>query len=485
MQPMVEVVPTQEGKGKVLFHFHPGQERVMASHKRIVLALAGNQSGKTELAPPWLWREMRRKGPGDYLVASPSYPLMDKKLLPAFQRFFHTYLQLGDYKGQSKVFRFTEEGSLRLHGRVCDEPTNIFFGHAQDPDSLESATYKAAVIDEAGQKAFRLGSYEAIMRRLSIHQGRLLIPTTPYDLGWLKQRIYDPWDQARKNGQPHPEIDVINFKSIENPAFPREEYLRAKRDLPPWRFHLFYDAIFTRPAGQIYHCFETALHVIPRRSIPDHWPRHFGLDFGPVNTACVMLAEELNTLHEPTGRLLAYREYHPGEKRTPEQHVLAIMAGDSSRGIPPEPRMPHCVGGSHSEDEWRDDFGGAGLSVFAPPIKEVEVGIDRVFATIQRGELLVMNDLVELLDELESYSREVDEAGNVGEKIDEPNIYHLCDSLRYILADVRPGGGLLDIPLPPREAASVMSHAPASVMGVRGEDWDEDKGTGINWGQFE
>src|SRR5436305_14072646 len=103
-------------------------------------------------------------------------------------------------------------------------------------------TGKAAWLDEAGQKKFRVGSYDAVQRRMAIHQGRILITTTPYDLGWLKQRIYDPWQAGDER------IDVIRFESIENPAFPREEYDRAKRELPRWKFDLFYRAIFTRPA---------------------------------------------------------------------------------------------------------------------------------------------------------------------------------------------------------------------------------------------
>src|SRR5262249_10213787 len=153
----------------------------------------------------------------------------------------------------------------------------IYFGHATDPDSLESATAKAAWLDEAGQKKFKLGSFEAVQRRLSIHLGRALITTTPYDLGWLKQKIWDPWKAADGN---HPYIDVIRFDSTENPAFPQEEFERARASLPRWKFDLYYRAIFTRPAGMIYDCFDDTVHKIPRFKIPDDWPRFLGLDFG-------------------------------------------------------------------------------------------------------------------------------------------------------------------------------------------------------------
>ncbi len=53
-------------------------------------------------------------------------------------------------------------------------PSRILFGYATDPESLESATAKAAVLDEAGQKKFKVGAWQAILRRLALHQGRAL-----------------------------------------------------------------------------------------------------------------------------------------------------------------------------------------------------------------------------------------------------------------------------------------------------------------------
>ena len=68
--------------------FLDGQWRAMESLKRFILVLAGWQSGKSEVGPPWLLNEMCIKGPGDYLVASPTYPLMEMKVLPIFRRLF-------------------------------------------------------------------------------------------------------------------------------------------------------------------------------------------------------------------------------------------------------------------------------------------------------------------------------------------------------------------------------------------------------------
>ena len=119
----------------------------------------------------------------------------------------------------------------------------IILRSAQSEGGLESATALTAWLDECGQDKFKLSDWEAVLRRLSLTEGRVLGTTTIYNLGWLKSQVYDRW----KNGDP--DFDVIQFKSIENPAFPMEEYRRAKRTPPLWKFRMFYEGESDRPAG--------------------------------------------------------------------------------------------------------------------------------------------------------------------------------------------------------------------------------------------
>src|SRR5687767_14639863 len=66
------------------FAFHKGQLRAWESAKRFPLVLAGTQSGKTAFGPVWLYREIERRGHGDYLVVTPTYPLLKLKALTDF-----------------------------------------------------------------------------------------------------------------------------------------------------------------------------------------------------------------------------------------------------------------------------------------------------------------------------------------------------------------------------------------------------------------
>lgn len=454
----VVACPDRPPAAKLRFHLHRGQLCAWQSGKRFVVVLAGTQSGKTSFGPVWLWHEIQLRGPGDYLVVTPTYPLLTKKALPEFLRLFRRQLNLGEYHTQQKIFTFSADGCMKMFGYVPEEPTQIFFGHATDPESLESATAKAAWLDEAGQKKFRLGSWEAILRRLSIHEGRVLITTTPYDLGWLKQLLWDPWVAANHD---HPLIDVIRFDSTENPAFPPAEFERARTSLPAWKFDLFYRARFTRPAGLIYSNFNELTHKMKRIAIPPEWMRFVGMDFGGVNTAALFFAEERIGV-SPTGRFICYREYRAGE-RSAAEHVYHMLKG--------EPRVPVCVGGSKSEGQWRREFaaGGTvngehvpGMPVHGPVISKgdmesiVETGINRVFAAFSQNKLVFFDDLPGILDELGSYSRELDETGEPTEKIEDKETYHLLDALRYLV-------GYLQFDKP----KAVMPNSPTARPGLK------------------
>lgn len=395
---------------KVRYRFHPGQWQAWNSTARQICVLAGTQGGKTSFGPPWLYREMQTAGPGDYLVVTPSFVLLDKKALPEFRRLFEDYLAIGRYVGSpSRRFEVSDAGQKHLWGDSgAAYKATVWFGFASDPDSLESATARGAWLDEAGQPSFKAESYEAIMRRLAIHVGRILITTTPYCWGWLKERFVD---------RPAPDVDLIHFESIMNPAFPREEWERARRDLPPWRFDMFNRARFTRPAGLIYASFDYERHTRPPRPIAADLPRYMGLDFGGVNTAAVFIAQE------PDGTLVLYREYHAGDA-TAAGHVAALMEG--------EPGEAEAFGGAPGEQQWRDEFTAAGLRVRRPIVGDVEVGINRVYRLFAEGRLIVQDNCTGVLDELATYSRVTDDEGRPLEAIADKSHFHRLDALRYV-----------------------------------------------------
>ena len=410
------IKPLYQIEGDTLkVNLHPGQRLTYDSKRRFVFMLAGAQGGKTEFGPIWMYREMQLKGSGDYLVVSTSYPIQQKKVVPAYVAFFKTVLGIAEYIKSDRTLKVTDrDGSEYI----------IFFGSADRPDSLESATAKAAHLDEVGQDSFRLSSWEAIQRRLSIHQGRVLGTSTLYNLGWLKHQVYDRWEAGDTD------YDVIQFDSIENPAFPLEEYQRAKDTLPSWKFDLFYRGRYARPAGMIYNAFDDDVHKVKPFDIPIEWPRHVGIDPGGVNTATLWLAEDVDR-----SAYYVYRSTLTGGKSTKEHCETVLKYAEKERVL-------SWCGGSRSEEQFRRDWTREGVNVRECPVIDVESGIDRVISLFKQGRLFIIDNESnrQLLDEIGTYSRILDDRQEPTEKIKDKEKYHVLDSLRYIVSYVVDSG---------------------------------------------
>ena len=418
--PFREIVTDETGAQRLILHLHSGQTRAWESKKRFVMIICGTQWGKTSFGPHWLQREIQEKGSGDYLAITATYPLLKLKMQPEFLYVFDTLQGLGKWKEADKVYE--------SHERERGGPAwRVIFGSATNPESIESATAKAAWCDECGQHQFQRQAWEAVLRRVAITQGRILGTTTLYEFGWFKAEVYDKWRAG------DPDIEVIQGDSLANPAFPRDEYERALTTMPRWKFNLFYRGIFEKPAGLIYDSFDESICCIPRFTLPQSWPRYVGHDFGSNNTAALWYAQD-----PVTGWLYAYRAYLAGGLSAFDhaQKFKALSQGET---------VVKRVGGSHTEEGWRESFRAAGWPISEPRQRDVEVGIDLVYGWHKRNALFVFNDVVLYLDELLSYSRKLDDRYQPTLEIDNKSRYHILDCARYILGDFGPervlGGG--------------------------------------------
>lgn len=390
---------------KLTVNLHAGQTKAHDSIKRQVFIIAGTQSGKTSYEPIWLEREIREKGEGDYLAVTATYDILKLKFLPELQNYF-VHLWGWQYSASEKTI--WREYKPRMF-------TRIIMRSADAEGGLESASAKGALFDECGQDSVKVGAYEAIMRRLSLSQGRLLGGTTPYNLGWLKTQIYDRWTRGNSD------IEVIQFKSTMNPTFPLAEYERARDTLPTWKFEMFYNGNFSRPAGMIYEDFSQN-HIIPDFNIPSTWSRYLGVDFGAVNTAKLWIAQD-----PESGLFYLYREALEGNKSTNEQVQSVLMYNEKNL---------LAWGGAKSETQQRMDWGTAGLHIAEPRISDVEAGISRVIGLLKEKKLYVFSSCTGVIDEFGRYARELDSNGQPTEKIKDKNTFHRLDALRYVASGI-------------------------------------------------
>jgi phage terminase large subunit-like protein len=197
--------------GEIKINLHAGQAAVWNSRRRFIIMSGSTQVGKTCFGPHWLDREINGdanypgRGPGDYLAVTATYPLLKLKMLPEFLYVFRDLERLGTWKESDRVFASHD----RLHGA---EAWRVIFGSATNPESIESATAKAAWLDELGQHQFKREAWDAVVRRLTLSEGRVLGTTTLYELGWLKTELYDRWKAGDTS------IDWIEVDALSNPV---------------------------------------------------------------------------------------------------------------------------------------------------------------------------------------------------------------------------------------------------------------------------
>ena len=408
---------------------HKYQWRALNSLARFIFILAGTMGGKTSFLPWWLNQEIDNtadpRGQNDYLAVTSSFDLFKLKFLPEMKLVFEQILHRGRYWTGLKVIELCDPDGVFWAEHADDIMWGrIILRSAQSEGGLESSAAKAAILDECGQDEFRIDSWEAIQRRLSLYQGRVCAGTTLYNRGWVKSEIYDRW----KAGDPT--YEVIQFPSYENPSFPKEEYDRVASILPKWKLNMFYRGEFDIPEGLIYSNFDNQRHAsLDPFPIPDDWMRYSFHDFGGVNMAALAVAE-----NPETKQLIVVDEYHEGHKTT-KQHAAEFKKWKPKRSI----------GGAWSEDQERLEFGAVGLPILKPSIKEVEVGIDRVFAQFANDGILIFKTCNKIIDELGTYSREMDRDGQPTEKIKDKQKFHLADCLRYGVATLRAEHGKMKV----------------------------------------
>lgn len=363
---------------------HPGQQRAQDSSAKVVTVIAGTGGGKTAYAPLWVLTERAKLAAhptrpitqSSGIVVAP-YKILRRTTMPTFLRLFQHKLKLGQWESrQDGIWRFHDGGY-------------VYFCSADTPESIEGAHVHWAMLDEAGQRQFPEESFRAAERRVRFHEGRILITTTPYVLGWLKalsdaSKLPDDEPGAR------PDVEVINFPSTENPRFPKAEFERARATLPPWMFRMFYLGEWDRPAGLVYSMIEDE-HWINWSDLPDDWktwPGYAGVDFG-YHAPHVNLYGALS----PDDVLYVFDEYYETE-RTNAENARNALHKDKITMAWADPSSPEGIA-EFVQQHWR---------MTAAPRYEVLDGLKEVFERLATGRLLfVRGRLMETGKEIDSY----------------------------------------------------------------------------------
>ena len=211
---------------RVTLNLHEGQMRAWESDSLYTFMLAGAQGGKTAFLPWVLARKILAdmaagSDGGDYLIATSTSQLFNSGFRPVILEVFEYVLGIARMWPSTDFFELRDPttGEFWAHGAKDRMWGRILLRAAASRGALEGFTAKAAILDECGQDAFTMYAWDAVERRLDVHKGPIWAGTTLYNFGWLKQLIFDPWEDGKL-----PHVDVIQFPSVMNPAYSLERY---------------------------------------------------------------------------------------------------------------------------------------------------------------------------------------------------------------------------------------------------------------------
>ena len=421
--------------------FHQGQDWAWDTDKRWVAVISGTQSGKTAFGPWWLAREIERGGAGDYIAATATYDLFKLKMLPSMLKVLVEILGIGRYWGGDRVIEIRKGATPggRFLARTSKDPmwARVILRSAESEGGLEAATAKAAWLDEAGQPGFQLAAWNAVRRRLALNQGRALITTTLYDLGWVKQKFIDPVEETEPVEQlttdrgaemmlrENEDICLIQLDSIVNPAYPLDEYEELQAVTADDEFSMFYRGRASKLRTMIYDCYDAGVNRTEAFEVPHDWLSAVGVD--PVGAH---IGAVWGTFSPRDNRLHIYREYREPFGKTTAGHADAIQSATHERVVrwivgQPSERQPRL--------DW--DWSAPGVQVDQPPFADVWTGIGRVYALLKSGDMVIHDCCEGLLSELGSYQRKKNpKTGELTDDILNKGQYDLLDALRYLCA---------------------------------------------------
>ncbi len=366
----------------------PYQKRVFEVKPPIIAFVGGTGTGKTWLGARWGVVQALQKG-GDHLIISPSLRLMRRTIWKELKSVLKSW-DIEFEKNEADMIITLPNGG-QLYGVPAD-----------NPERMEGVHARSVVFDEAGQVDKKV-VFETAYRRLRYHGGQLLITTTPYRWNWLKE-LYD------KAIDGDPSVHLISARTKDNPFYPKEEIERAKKEMPLWRFRMFYEGVFTKPLGLIYPDYD----VVEPFEIPASWFKVRGLDFGYNHpTAIVWLAKD------PQSEVwYAYKELKKSELTLDDLYTILLKDNVLTYA---DPEMKQGL----------ETLRRKGLNL-RPAKKDVLPGITFVQGLFKQGKLKVFSTLEQTIAELNSYSWKLDAND---EPLDQPVKENddLMDALRYAL----------------------------------------------------
>ena len=256
---------------------------------------------------------------------------------------------------------------------------------------------------------------ECLLRTLTV-QGQMLLTMTPL-LGLtplLRHFLGNGKHEQQRAGKAVIRAGWADARHLDAAA-----QTRLRLSLPPHELAAREHGEVRVGKGLVYPVDEREV-VVPRFSIPPHWRRIMGVDFGwSAPTAAVWLAHDVAT------DMVYVTDTYAVSERTPAEHAASLLARGSFAAVcdPAGQAASQRDGGSLVEL-----YANAGLH-FTLADNTVEHGLMVVLERLRTGRLKVFADLPDWWAEYRTYSR--DAKGRVVKEND-----HLLDATRYAVVSL-------------------------------------------------
>ena len=389
--------------------FHPIQFDAFNFKTQYAAAIAGIQSGKTFLGCYWIANQISQYQDESFLIAAPSYKMLQQSTL---QKFFQEFPQFRKwYKEQKQEIQLPTGG------------TN-FVRSMDNPLSVEGMTIRAAWLDEAGQMP--LMSWTVVRSRTSITRGKVLITTTPYNMGWLYQNFYLPWQRGEDE-----DLSVFTWPSISNPYFDKDFFLKEKKRLKPEEFSRRYEGTFAKMEGLVYdiknyHLLDT-IDFKPEITIA-------GINWGYKKAAAIVVIK----IHQD--KYYIVDEWYEAGK-TQKEIVQQMMKMQNQHGI--------NTWYDGSKDLSKTDFASRNTGLYVLPYENKKEDLGNGISLIQQlmveNRVYLFNKCINTYNDFETYSYFEEKEDGENKKLDEPmdKNNRLMDAMRFAIHGHMPASRFL------------------------------------------
>lgn len=446
------IIRNFQGIGYIPFHPNPKQLEFFATGKSAVerALMAANRFGKSLCAgletsahltlnyPEW-WNGYVYDQPITAWVAGVDF----KSTNGSLKRYY-----FGDMNGPGLIHpslivdQDKKNNTYYIKNKNGDISSLTFKSHDQGEDTFQAASVNVIHMDEQYPYAIHSECVTRIAKVSPDFHGMVISTFSPVKGTTLltlhfTQNENIETDEVRNaaSGEVHNSVVYINATHDDALHLSEEEKTRLYLSYEPHEREARTKGIPSIGSGLIYPVREEQ-YVVSPFSIPDHWPRCYGLDFGWHHpTAAVFLAHDWDN-----DVIYAYAEY-AASQLTPQHHSYQLI----NQGADWMPGAYDHAGEASSQADGSnvvDLYEQCGLKNLIPADKRsVNKGIYTILQRMENGKFKVFSSLSKLLTEIRMYAR--DENGKIKKGNDD-----LMDAMRYAVVtgipDARVKPSLMD-----------------------------------------